>query len=205
VVRHEGSFGFVARLGNYDNVPQETWLEWNDDLEAFEDKEFEQPIEWIRFGIEGDMLALLEEFEQLPEELPLPDGETRTFDEMRLRFLAAGAEMGWLEKVEKPLVYFSDDFPDAGATVSRWQKQELGRHEFSEDRLFFEWPVDDREPEECGVELLRQEDGTYYSKSEQFGDEFQAKWEERQGYRAVMGLWAGEGFLSFFGAIFPAT
>lgn len=205
VVRHEGSWGFVARLGNYDNVPQETWMEWNDELEAFEDREFQQPIEWIRYPVEGELLALLEEFEQLPEELPLPDGDTRPFDEMRLRFLAAGLETGWLEKPDTAVVYYSDDFPDTASTVSRWLQQELGRHEFSEDRLFFEWPVDERDPAECGVELLRQEDGTYYSKSEQFGDEFQAKLEHRQGYSVIMGLWAGEGFLSFFGAIFPTS
>jgi hypothetical protein len=203
VVRHEGSWGFVALLGNYDSVPQETWLEWNDDLEAFEDREFQQPIEWIKFGLDGELLALLEEFESLPEELPLPDGETRAFDEMRLRFLAGGVEAGWLVNPQKAEVFYSDDFPDTGSTVARWLRQELGAHEFTEDRLFFEWPVDERDPSECGVELLLQDDGTYYSKSEQFGDEFQAKLEHRHGYSAVMGLWAGEGFLSFFGAIFP--
>ena len=203
VVRHEGTGGFTVALGNYDHVPQESWLEWNDDLEAFEDRDFHQPIEWVRYPVTGELEALCLELEALPEEIPQAEGQDRPFDEMRLRFLLAAAESEWLADLSQPFVMYSDDFPDAASRVSRWTKQNLGRFEISDERVFFEWPVEEREQSEWGVELQRQPDGSYYSKSEAFGDEFEAKLEEREGCRVLLGLWASEDFMSFFGAVFP--
>jgi len=203
VVRHEGSGGFTAALGNYDHVPQESWLEWNDETETFEDRDFHQPIEWVRYPVNGELESLCKELEALPEEIPQHEGQDRPFAEMRLRFLLAAAESEWFADLTQAFVMYSDDFPDAGSTVSRWTRQKLGRFEISNERVFFEWPVEERDQADWGVELLRQEDGSYYSKSEAFGDEFEAKLEEREGCRVLLGLWASEDFMSFFGAVFP--
>ncbi|MGJ5818907.1 hypothetical protein [Paludibaculum fermentans] len=203
VVRHEGEWSFVATLGNYDNVPQETSIEWAGDESGWEDREFHQPIEVINFTPSTDQVALGDEFAALPEEVPAADSPTRPVEELRLRFLAAGFEAGWLDNLEKPTVYYSDDFPDAAATVSRWHNQELASFELSDDRVYLVWPVEGRPEEDWGVELKRQEDGVFYSKSEAFGDEFEARLERREGYHALIGLWGSDEFLSFFGAILP--
>lgn len=203
VLRHEGTGGFTAALGNYDHVPQESWLEWNDELEAFEDRDFHQPIEWVRYPVSAEMEALLLELEALPEEMAAAGGPDRPFDEMRLRFLLAAVESEWLADLSQPFVLYSDDFPDTGSNVSRWTRQNLGRFELGEERIRFEWPVEERDESEWGIELERQPDGSYYSKSEAFGDEFEAKLERREGCRVLMGLWASEEFMSFFAAVFP--
>ncbi|MBN9660390.1 MAG: hypothetical protein J0H49_19530 [Acidobacteria bacterium] len=203
VVRHEGEWGFVALLGNYDNVPQETSIEWTGDESGWADREFHQPIETINFSPSADQMALGDEIAALPEEVPTADSPTRPVEELRLRFLAAAFEAGWLNELEKPVVFYSDDFPDASATVSRWNRQELASFELSDDRVYLVWPVEGRPEEEWGVELTRQEDGVFYSKSEAFGDEFEAKLEHRAGYHALIGLWGSDEFFSFFGAILP--
>ncbi|MBI5086146.1 MAG: hypothetical protein HZB13_16300 [Acidobacteria bacterium] len=204
VVRHEGSWGFTAALMNYDNAPQETWLEWDEEKQEWEDRDFRQPVLSVTFPLSPDLAALAAELESLPQELPTADGPTRPFDELRLRFLAGAFESGWLDNPREPIVYYSDDFALVESTVSRWHTQPLGRVEVSPDRIFFEWPVDGKTPEECGIELLRQDDGTFYMKSEEFGDEFQARLELRAGYHLVAGLWGSDEFLSFFGAVLPA-
>jgi len=203
VLRHEGSWGFTASLMNYDNVPQETWLEWDDEKQGWDDRNFHQPVDEVRFQIDGELLALFNELEHLPTELPVPEGGVRPFSEMRLRFLACAIEVGWLNDISAPVVYYSDDFADPDSSVASWHKQPLGRYELDADRIFFEWPVEGKAPEECGITLLKQPDGSFYSKSEEFGDEFEAELEERNGYHLLCGLWAGEGFLSFFGALLP--
>lgn len=205
VLRHEGSWGFSAELVNYDNVAQETWLEYDQESQAWDDRNFHQPVQEVRFPVDPDLAALHAELEALPAELPQPEDGERPFSEMRLRFLLGAAESGWLRAEEGPVVYYSDDFPDASAGVSRWQKQPLGRTELTEGRVFFEWPIDDKDPAECGIEMLLREDGTYYTKSEEFGDEFIARLEPRAHARVLCGLWTSEAFVSFFAAIFPAA
>ncbi|WP_321471253.1 hypothetical protein [uncultured Paludibaculum sp.] len=203
VLRHEGEWSFVATLGNYDNVPQETCIEWAGDDEGWIDRDFHQPIDTVNFAPSADQMALADELAALPEEVPVADGSARPIDELRLRFLAAGFETGWLKDLEKPTVFYSDDFPELDATAARWHRQELGRFEISDDRVFIEWPVEGRPEEDWGVEFTRQDDGDFYSKSEAFGDEFEARLEHRDGYHALIGLWGSDEFLSFFGAILP--
>lgn len=79
----------------------------------------------------------------------------------------------------------------------------MASFELSDERVYLVWPVEGRPEEEWGVELKRQEDGVFYSKSEAFGDEFEAKLERRDGYHTLIGLWGSDEFLSFFGAILP--
>lgn len=203
VVRHEGEWTFVANLCNYDNIPQETSLEWTGDDEGWADRDFHQPIETIDFSPSADVIALGDELARLPEEVPPADSPTRPVDELRLRFLAAGVEADWITNLDQAKVYYSDDFPDGTATVARWHRQNLGRFEISANRVFFEWPVEGRTEEESGIELTRQEDGVFYSKSEAFGDEFEARLEHRDGYHVLTGLWGSDEFLSFFGAVLP--
>ncbi len=203
VLRHEGSWGFSVELMNYDNVPQETWLEYDQEDQRWDDRNFHQPVHAILFPVGPDLAALHAELAALPAELPQPEEGVRPFSEMRLRFLLGAAEAGWLRAAEGPLVYYSDDFPDASSTVARWQKQPLGRTELGEDRIFFEWPIDDKDPDDCGIELLRRDDGSFYSKSEEFGDEFEARLETLAQARVLCGLWSSEEFLSFFAAVFP--
>lgn len=203
VLRHEGEWTFVATLCNYDNLPQETSIEWTGDEEGWTDRDFHQPIESINFTPGAEELALYEELSTLPEEVPENGHPTRPVDELRLRFLAAGVEADWTTNLDQAKVYYSDDFPDVRAAESRWHRQNLGRFEISEDRVFFEWPVEGRTEEEWGIELTRQDDGVFYSKSEAFGDEFEARLEQRSGYHALIGLWGSDDFLSFFGAILP--
>lgn len=203
VLRHEGSWGFTASLMNFDSVPQETWLEYDQEDQRWDDRNFHQPVAAIVFPLPDDLAALHAELEALPEVIPHEDDNLRPFAELRLRFLLGAAETGWLQNPEAPVVYYSDDFPDPASTVSRWQRQPLGRVELSEDRIFFEWPIDEKDPAECGVELTRQEDGSFYTKSEEFGDEFHARLETRTGLRLLIGLWSSEDFQSFFAAVFP--
>lgn len=203
VLRHEGSWGFSASLMNYDSVAQETWLEFDQENQRWDDRNFHQPVQDILFPVDAGLAALHAELEALPAELPQPEDGVRPFSEMRLRFLLGAAETGLLRAAEGPVVYYSDDFPDASATVSHWQKQPLGRTELSDGRIFFEWPIDGKDPAECGIELLRRDDGSFYAKSEEFGDEFQARLEQRPHARILCGLWSSEEFISFFAAIFP--
>lgn len=203
VLRHEGSWGFSAELMNYDNVAQETWLEYDQEERRWDDRNFHQPVEAITFPIDAELAALHAELEALPAELPQPEEGVRPFSEMRLRFLLGAAEAGWLHEATAPVVYYSDDLPDAAAAVSRWQKQMLGRVELGDGRIFFEWPIDGKEPAECGIELLRRDDGSFHARSEEFGDEFEARLEQRAHARLLCGLWSSEEFVSFFAAVFP--
>lgn len=203
VLRHEGSWGFSASLLNFDNVAQETWLEFDQEDQRWDDRNFHQPVASITFPVSADLAALHAELEALPEVIPNDEDNLRPFPELRLRFLLGAAESGWLENLEAPVVYYSDDFPDPASTISRWQRQPLGRVELSDDRIFFEWPIDEKDPAECGIELTRREDGSFYTKSEEFGDEFHARLEQRTTARVLCGLWSSEEFLSFFAAVFP--
>lgn len=203
VERHEGRWGFVAQLGNYDSVPEPIWLEWHDHEQVWEDRDFQQPVEEVRYPLGDDELALFSELEHLPAELPPPDGSIRPLDELRLRFLAAGFEAGWLVGATEPLIYYSDDFANTRSTVARWTRQPLGKYEIGDAHVMFEWPVEGREPAEWPLEFTRDDDAFYYAKSEAFGDEFKARFEQRAGYSLLTGLWAGDGFLSFFAAILP--
>lgn len=203
VERHEGRWGFVAALGNYDTVPEAVWLEWHDPEQTWEDRDFHQPVEQVRYPISDDEMALFTELEQLPAELPPPDGNVRAPEEMRLRFIAAGFEAGWLVDVTEAVVFYSDDFASTRSTVARWSRQALGSYETAPDRVHFEWPVEGREPGEWGLEFTRDSDGWFYAKSDAFGDEFKARFEQRAGYHLLTGLWAGDGFLSFFGVVLP--
>lgn len=202
VLRHEGSWGFTTALMNYDSVPQDTWLEYDQEDQRWDDRHFHQPVESIVSPAGAELAALHAELESLPPELPQPEDGVRPFSEMRLRFLLGAAEAGWLA-APAPVVYYSDDFPDATARVARWHTQQLGRVELGEDRIFFEWPIDEKDPAECGIELARREDGSFYTRSEEFGDEFEARIERREGARVLCGLWYSEEFLSFFAAVFP--
>jgi len=203
VLRHEGRWGFTAALGNYDNVPQECWIEYEEELQSWTDRSFQQPVRSVRFPVSGALLKFFEELEALPEELPVAEDEIRPFAEMRLRFLGCAHENGWLTAPEQGFVYYSDDLPQAEATASRWHRQDAGAYEVTGEKARFEWPVEGKDPAECIVELTRQESGSYYVKNEEFGDEFEADLEEHDGCQVLMGLWAGEGFLSFFGVILP--
>ncbi|GEM_PF-5624576 len=205
VVRHEGSWGFTAALMNYDNPAQETWLEWDEEKQGWDDRNFQQPVEWVRFPVEGEMLTLFKELDSLPAELPVAEGGVRPFSEMRLRFIAGALEAGWFADTSSPRVFYSDDFSDPASNVARWHKQPLGRCEVESERIFFEWPIEGKPAEECGITLLKQPGGSYYAKSEEYGDEFEADLEERDGYRLLCGLWAGEEFLSFFGVVLPKS
>ncbi|MBI4891609.1 MAG: hypothetical protein HY821_13370 [Acidobacteria bacterium] len=202
VLRHEGSWGFTAAFTNYDSVPQETWLEFDNEDQRWDDRNFQQPVEAVLFPVPPEFEALHSELENLPAELPQPEDGVRPFSEMRLRFLLGAAEAGWLKAAE-PVVIYSDDYPDARSASASWHRQRLSRVEISEDRIFFEWPIDDKDPAECGIELARQDDGTFHAKSEEFGDEFHARFEQREGAQVLIGLWSAEEFLSFFAAVFP--
>lgn len=92
-------------LGQLRQRPQETSIEWTGDETGWEDREFHQPIENINFSPSADQIALGEELAALPEEVPAPDSPTRPVDELRLRFLAAGFEAGWLNDLDKPVVF----------------------------------------------------------------------------------------------------
>jgi hypothetical protein len=202
VLRHEGAWGFTAALMNCDSVAQETWLEF-DQENGWEDKSFGQPIYGIQTSLSADALAFFGELEQMPSEWPPAEEGVRSFDEMRMRFLAGAFEAGWVKPDCPASVYYSDDFPDAAASVAVWRYRIVGKYDVGEERVSFEWPVDDEPTEESTVTLDRREDGTYYTKSEKYGDEFEAKLEKRAGYHLLVGLWSGEGFLSFFGAVLP--
>ncbi len=203
VVRHEGTGGFTAALGNYDHLPQESWLEWDEENQQWDDRDFHQPIEWVKYPVTDEMEKLTLELEALPEEIPEPEGGTRPFDEMRLRFLLGALEDGWLDAVSEPLVLYSDDLPDPNSTVSRWQRQKLGRCQVDENRIELEWPVEERDPADWALVFERRPGGEFYCRSEAFGDEFEARLEQRGPYRLLMGLWGSEEFVSFFAAVLP--
>ena len=206
VERHEGSWGFVAILGNYDSAPEPAWLEWHDHEQVWEDRDYHQPVEAVRYPVSDDEQALFAELEKLPPELPSPIGDVRPLDELRLRFIAAGFEAGWLAGVSEPIIFYSDDLPNTRSTVARWTRQSLGKYEIDAKRVMFEWPVEGREAAEWPLEFtVDDDDDMFYAKSEAFGDEFKARFEHRQGYSLMTGLWAGDGFLSFFAAILPDT
>lgn len=197
VVRHEGSWGFTAALCNYDNLPQESWLEYEQEDEAWTDRSFHQPVESVRFDLDADTLRFFQELESLPEVTPDPADEIRPFAEMRLRFLGAALENGWLNEPE-PVVFYSDDLPQAMATVSRWNRLKAGDFSLTDQQARFVWPVEGKSEEECLVTMTRQPSGSYYVKNEEFGDEFEADLEALDQCHLLMGLWVGEGFMSFF-------
>jgi hypothetical protein len=202
VLAHQGAWGFTAALLNCDSVAQETWLEY-DQENGWEDRSFQQPVDEIHTKLGPDTLAIFSEFEQMPAEWPASEDGLRSYSEMRLRFLAGGMESGWLDPGLGANVYYSDDFAAEETRIAHWRCRPIGKFEITEEMVRFEWPIDDKPAEECMVELARREDGAYYAKSEEFGDEFEARLEKRSRYHLLTGLWSSEEFVSFFGAIFP--
>jgi hypothetical protein len=205
VVRHEEIGGFTALLLNYDSLPQETFFQWDERAGEWVDRDFGQPVDSVVFPLTNDMAAFMEELQGLPEHLPGPEGDeqVRPLQELRLRFIGAALEAGWVAELSGPTVYYSDDFPDASAHVSHWQSQALGDYSVEDGRVAFEWPVEERERADWMVDLSKQEDGTYKFVSEAFGDEFHAWVEERDGYHLALGLWGNEETLSYFAAVLP--
>jgi hypothetical protein len=192
--------GFLATLMTFDHLPEETHFLWNEEKQQWEDRTFRRPLEAVRFQLDGDLLRHLEDLEALGEHLP--DDIERPMDELRMRFLAAAFENGWLA-AKQPLVVYSDDLPDARADNAHWGGQKLGGFTVEENRVTFVWPVDGRDESDWPVPLERREDGSFHYLSEEFGDEFTAQQEERASCWLVYGHWDTETERTFFAAVLP--
>lgn len=192
--------GFIATLMNFDHLPEDTRFLWSEEKQEWEDHTFRRPLEAVRIQLDGDLLRHLEELEALGEHLP--GGIERPIDELRMRFLAAAFENGWLT-AKRPLVVYSDDLPDARATSAHWGGQKLGEFTVEPDRVTFVWPVEGRDESDWPVPLRKREDGSFHYLSEEFGDEFTAQLDERESCWLVYGHWDTEAERTFFAAILP--